>query len=118
MAKTDYTSVDDYIAAQPEAVRPALQRVRRILSEALPDAEEGIGYQVPVMRVRGKYALYFAGYARHFAIYPATSGVIEALGDALTPYRSGKATFRFELADPIPEDLIRRIAAARAEELA
>jgi len=40
MAKTDYKSVGDYIAAQPAAVRPVLQRVHAIIRKALPGASD------------------------------------------------------------------------------
>jgi uncharacterized protein YdhG (YjbR/CyaY superfamily) len=36
MAKTDFKSVDEYIASQPEAVRNTLVRVRSIIRKAVP----------------------------------------------------------------------------------
>ena len=45
--KTNFTSVDQYIAAQPEATRPILERVRAIIRKTLPGAEETISYQIP-----------------------------------------------------------------------
>lgn len=47
MAKTNFKSVDEYVAAQPEAVRPILQRVRAGIRKAVPQAEEIISYQMP-----------------------------------------------------------------------
>jgi len=40
-------SVDEYIAAQPEAVRPKLEQVRAAIKRSVPEALEGIGYGVP-----------------------------------------------------------------------
>jgi hypothetical protein len=40
MAKTDFKSVNEYIASQPEAVRGILARVRGIIRKAVPAAEE------------------------------------------------------------------------------
>ena len=62
MAKTDYVSVDQYLKAQPPHVRDVLQRVRAVLKEALPDAQEGISYQIPVLRQQGAAVIYFAGW--------------------------------------------------------
>ena len=42
MAKTDFKSVDEYIASQPEAVRSILGRVRSAIREAVPGAREMI----------------------------------------------------------------------------
>ena len=35
-------SVDEYIAAQPEAMRPKLEQVRAAIRRAVPDAVEGL----------------------------------------------------------------------------
>ena len=117
MAKTDFPSIDAYIFAQPDQVQPALHEVRAILRAAWPDAEEGISYQIPVLRLGGKLGLYFAGYARHYAIYPATKGIVEGVGEDLAPYLVSKATLKFSLPAPVPAALIRHIADARLAEL-
>ena len=116
--KTDFRSVDEYIAAQPEATRPILERVRAIIRKTLPGAEETISYQIPTYRLHGTYVVYLSGAKLHFAIYPATEALTEALGDQLTPHRSGKGTLRFPLADPLPTRLIQRIVKHRANEVA
>ena len=118
MAKTDFRSIDEYIAAQPEAVQPALERVRGIIRKALPAAEEAISYQIPTFRLNGKYVIYLAGYKQHYSLYPTSERLVEALGDQLTPYLAGKGTMRFPLAEPIPVRLIQRIVKLRAAEVA
>ncbi|MCK6521354.1 DUF1801 domain-containing protein, partial [Myxococcota bacterium] len=62
--------VDDYINAQAPATQSHLKRVRAVLSEAIPGAEQVISYQIPCFRLDGTYALYFAGYAHHVGVYP------------------------------------------------
>ena len=116
--RTDYKSVAQYIAAQPPRVRSVLQRVRATIREALPGATEGISYQMPIYKLDGVMVLYFAGYQRHYSIYPATARVIDALGDALDGLVHSKATLRFPLDQPVPTRLIARIARLRAAEAA
>ena len=118
MAKTDFKSIDEYIAAQPEAIRPVLQRVRSIIRKAAPDAEEAISYQIPTFRLHGTYLVYLSGATRHFALYPTTDGLLEALGDELAPHLAGKGTMRFPLSEPVPAKLIERIVKVRAKEVA
>jgi uncharacterized protein YdhG (YjbR/CyaY superfamily) len=118
MAKTDYPSVDAYLAAQPAAARSVLRRVRGILRKALPGATEGISYQIPVYKLGGAMVLYFAGFQRHYSLYPATARLVEALGAELEGYLHSKATLRFPLAEPVPARLITRIAKLRAAEAA
>ena len=45
--KTDFKSVDEYIASQPEAVQGLLKRVRNTIRQAVPGADESISYQIP-----------------------------------------------------------------------
>src|ERR1700722_20304197 len=47
-------SVDEYMAAQPEAVRPKLEQVRAAIRRAVPGAVEGIGYRMPGYKLHGK----------------------------------------------------------------
>lgn len=116
MAKTDFKSVDEYIATQPKGARAILQRVRRTLRKALPGAEEVISYQIPAYKLHGARVLYFAGWKEHYSLYPATDQLVAALKDALAPYKVSKGTLRFPLSDPIPVKLIERIAKLRAKE--
>lgn len=116
MAKTDFQSVDEYIATQPPERQPALQRVRRSIRKALPEAEEGISYQIPAYKLDGSPVLYFAGWTEHFSLYPATGRLVEEFGDELERYVVSKGTIRFPLSQPVPVRLIERIAKFRAEE--
>jgi uncharacterized protein YdhG (YjbR/CyaY superfamily) len=118
MAKSDFKSVDEYIARHPEEVRAILQRVRSAIRKAMPGAEEGISYQIPTYRLHGGYAVYFAGWKRHYSLYPATDRLVAALKDDLAPYKISKGTIRFPLSQPVPVKLIERIAEFLAKEAA
>ena len=72
MAKTNLKSVDDYIASQPEAAQGILKRVRGAIRGALPGAEEIISYKIPMYKMHGAVALYFAGWKHHYSLDPAT----------------------------------------------
>jgi uncharacterized protein YdhG (YjbR/CyaY superfamily) len=62
--------------------------------------------------------LYFAGWKRHYSLYPATKRVIAAFTDDLAPFEVNKGTIRFPLSRPVPVKLIERIAKLRAREVA
>lgn len=117
MARTDFTSVDEYLAAQPAAARSVLERVRATIRKALPGAAEGLSYQMPVYRVDGAMVLYFAGYQRHYSLYPASERVLAELEDEVADRVHSKATLRFSY-DEVPVRLITRIAKLRAAEVA
>jgi uncharacterized protein YdhG (YjbR/CyaY superfamily) len=115
MARTDYKSVDEYIASQPEALQEILKVVRKTIQNALPDAEEVISYQIPAYRAHGERVIFFAGWTSHFSIYPATDGVTEEFKNELARYKISKGTIRFPLDEPVPVKLIERIAKFRAK---
>jgi len=118
MAKTDFTSVDDYIASQPEAVQGILGRVRSTIRKAAPEAQEIISYNMPTYTLHGSRLLYFAVWKQHYAIYAATAQVVAAFQDELVAYQVDKGTIRFPLSRPVPVSLIGRITKFRAKEVA
>jgi uncharacterized protein YdhG (YjbR/CyaY superfamily) len=118
MAKTTFTSVDEYIAAQPKAAQVALKRVRSAIRKGVPGAEEAISYQIPTYRLHGRYVIYFAGWKEHYSIYPSTRPLVAAFEKALEPYEvNDKGTIRFPLSRPVPVKLIEGLAKFRAKEV-
>ena len=53
MAKSGFTSVNEYIAAQPKPAQRVLKRVRSAIRKAVPDADEVISYQIPAYKLKG-----------------------------------------------------------------
>src|SRR5579863_2102444 len=111
-------SVDEYIAAQPKAVRPKLEQVRAAIRRAVPEAVEGIGYRMPGYKLLGKPLLYFAGFKEHYSLFAASGTFFAALEDDLRGYESRKGTVHFPLTKPVPVKLISRIAKLRAAGIA
>jgi uncharacterized protein YdhG (YjbR/CyaY superfamily) len=118
MAKTDFRSVDQYIASKSEAVQRALERVRSTIRRAIPAAEEVISYGMPAYRLHGRIVLYFAGWKQHYALYPSNDRLVAAWKEDLARYDVDKGTIRFPLSEPVPARLIARIARFRAREVA
>jgi uncharacterized protein YdhG (YjbR/CyaY superfamily) len=109
VAKGSVSVVDAYIAKHSAEVRPVLQRVRRIILKALPGAEEAISYRIPTYKLHGRSVVYFAGWKRHWSLYPVTEPARTAIGPALASYEIGKGTVRFPLTKPVPARLVARI---------
>ncbi len=118
MANSDFKSVEDYIAAQPEAVRTVLASVRGAIRKAAPEAIEAISYQMPTYTLQGCRLLYFAAWKQHYSIYAATEQVVAAFQTELAAYKVDKGTIRFPLWEPVPVSLIERITRFRAKEVA
>jgi uncharacterized protein YdhG (YjbR/CyaY superfamily) len=115
--KKRFASVGAYIAAQPKCARAVLDRVRKAIRKAVPAAEEGLSYQVPGYTLNGSYLMYFAGWKKHYSLYPATDALLAAFRKELAPYERSKGTLRLPLDAPVPEKLIERIARFRADQI-
>jgi uncharacterized protein YdhG (YjbR/CyaY superfamily) len=118
MSKTDFQSVDDYLATMPESTRKVLDEVRAIIRKALPTAEEVISYQIPAYKQDGIAVIYFAGWKEHFSLYPVGESFATAFPEEAARYPIAKGTVRFALDEKIPAALIRKIVKLRTKEAA
>jgi uncharacterized protein YdhG (YjbR/CyaY superfamily) len=107
-------NMDDYIAGYPEDVRRILEKVRRTIRKAAPEAEETIKYQIPTFILKGNL-IHFAAYRNHIGLYPAPMGNT-GFKQELLAYATGKGTLQFPLDQPIPFDLISKIVKFRVKE--
>lgn len=110
------TSVEDYLAALPEEQRAALEKLRKTIKAAAPEATETISYQMPTFKDQGRSLVSYAAFKNHCSLFPASGAVMEALGEELKPYFSGKGTLRFTPDRPIPAALVNKIVKTRIEE--
>jgi uncharacterized protein YdhG (YjbR/CyaY superfamily) len=117
MAKTNFKSVNEYVASKSAEVQRVLKAVRSTIRKALPQAEEAISYQIPTYRLNGVPVLYFAGWKEHYSLYPVGSALLAEFKDELDSYEVAKGTIRFPLSEPVPLKLIARIAKFRAKQL-
>jgi uncharacterized protein YdhG (YjbR/CyaY superfamily) len=116
MGKAGFTSVDEYLSAQPKNAQVVLKLVRSTLRKALPASEEMISYKIPAYRMNGEIVLFFAGWKQHYSLYPAGERLVAAFKDDLATYKLSKGTIRFPFSEPVPVKLIKRIAKFRAKE--
>ncbi len=109
-------SIEEYLAALPEEQRAALAKLRKTISAAAPEATEKISYAMPAFEQDGRFLVSYAAFKDHCSFYPASAAVMEALGEELEPYFSGKGTLRFQADEPIPAALVRKIVRVRLQE--
>ncbi len=108
-------TVDEYMARVPPKFRTALQRLRKTIKGAAPDAEEVISYQMPAFRQDGML-VYYAAFKDHCSFFVASAGLRRQLSAELKPFETGKGTLRFTPERPLPADLVTRIVKARVAE--
>jgi uncharacterized protein YdhG (YjbR/CyaY superfamily) len=112
--KAGYKTIDEYIDTFPPDVQTILQKIRLAIHSAAPEAVETISYGMPAFKLNGNL-VYFAAFKNHIGFHPTPSG-IDSFEKELSPYRMGKGTLQFQLAKPIPYDLVKKIVLFRAGE--
>jgi uncharacterized protein YdhG (YjbR/CyaY superfamily) len=111
-------NVDAYLATLAPDRRARLEDLRRVIQEAVPDAVEGISYNMPTFRLGGRFMVSFQAFKHWDSLFPATEAVEAGLGDEVAPFVKGKGTIQFPATEPLPLDLIERIVRIRHEETA
>lgn len=97
--------------------RVELEKIRRIVKELVPDAEEVISYGVPTFKLNKRPLIYYAAYKNHMSIHPASDAMIVAISEKLGKFRTGKGTFQFTEANPIPEPMMKKIVLFRLADI-
>ncbi len=100
--------IDEYIAAQDEALQPRLKEVRNLIRTAIPDVEERISWSMPTYW-KGKNLIHFAASKKHLGLYPGDEAVAH-FADELKDYDVSKGTIRLPYDAELPAELIQRIA--------
>ena len=114
MAKTNFQSIDEYIAACPPDSHAYLRQIRKLIRSLVPDAKERISYQMAAFERNGKNFIHFAGWKKHVSLYPVPAGS-EAFRRQIEKYMDGKGTVKFALDEPLPIKLIERVVKLHLE---
>jgi uncharacterized protein YdhG (YjbR/CyaY superfamily) len=109
--------VDDYLEGLEPQRRAALDRVRAVVTDVVPDVEEALSYGMPSFKYRKRPLLGFTSRRDHFSLHPFSPAVIESLHDQLAGWDLSRGTIRFTVKDPIPEATLREIISRRADEI-
>jgi uncharacterized protein YdhG (YjbR/CyaY superfamily) len=110
----DYSSIDEYIESFPNEVQEILRKLRAVIKDAAPDAEEKISYRMPTFYQKGNL-VHFAAYNKHIGFYPAPSG-IQAFKNELSTFKGAKGSVQFPIDKPLPYQLIGKVVRFRVVE--
>lgn len=106
--QNDVNTVNAYISAQVDNVRPLLSQVRDTIRVALPGAAELIAWRMPTYR--GEFnIIHFAAFKNHLGLYPGVEAIVH-FAERLTEYKTSKGAIQFRYDKPIPFELISEIA--------
>jgi uncharacterized protein YdhG (YjbR/CyaY superfamily) len=105
-----FATVDEYVAALPEDVRPVMEGIRRSIRAVVPDIGETISYRMPTFVLDGLPLLHVAAWKKHVGLYPLPP-MDDELGREVAPYRAATDTMQLKYARPIPYELVERVVA-------
>lgn len=106
-------SVEEYLAGVPARQRAALERLRRTIRAAAPEATEGIAYQMPAFKAYGRWLVGYAAFREHCSFFPMSGAVVEDFAAELAGYSTTKGSIHFTPEHPLPAALVKRMVLAR-----
>ncbi|WP_353185245.1 DUF1801 domain-containing protein [Parapedobacter lycopersici] len=116
MAKTNYQTIDEYHDAFSGEALARMQTIRKIIRETVPDAEEGISYQIPCFKYHG-YLIYYCAFPKHISLsHPYSDAFWEHFKTDLAGFKTSKSVIQIPTDKPLPEALIRKIIGFRKKE--
>ena len=108
MATKRPTTISEYIkAASPEA-QPHLRRLYAILKSVAPDAGEAIKWGNPFF-VEPRFVFAFSAHKAHCNFAPSAAA-LKHFQKELKGHKTTENFLQLPYAEPLPEDLIRKIA--------
>lgn len=111
-------SLDELMATADDAAAAALKAIIDQVRAAVPTADEGVSYGVPVLRARGKALIGLRRNVAGYALYPFSAAVTAAVAGDLPDHSVSTGAIRFTAAHPIPAAVVARIVELRLAEIA
>jgi uncharacterized protein YdhG (YjbR/CyaY superfamily) len=110
---------DAYIAAAPETCQPALNRLRSLLARVLPEAEEIVAYNMPGFRISESVVASYAAFSKQCGLYLLPGAIADHAAEiSAAGFKFTKTGITFSPRQPIPDELVERLARASRTEAA
>ncbi len=114
--KSKPKTIDDVLSGLSADKRAVLEKLRRTIQAAAPQAEECISYGLAAFRLNGRPLVAFGGWANHCALYPMSSATVRKFQAQLKRFETSKGTIRFSIDKPLPSALVRKLVKAQITE--
>lgn len=102
------TSIDEYLGKVDPQRRTELERIRALVKQLVPSAEETISYGMPTLKYKKRALVYFTASKKHMSFMPS-SWAIEEFKDKLKDYKTTEHSIQFTLEHPLPDALIKAL---------
>jgi uncharacterized protein YdhG (YjbR/CyaY superfamily) len=109
--------VDEAILGVSSPSREVLQHVIDVARRLAPEAEDGVSYGMPALRVAGRPFVAVVAAEKHLSLYPFSPAAIDTVRAELAGYSLSRGTVRFSAEHPLPDDVLERLLRARLIEI-
>jgi uncharacterized protein YdhG (YjbR/CyaY superfamily) len=110
------TPIDKYLADVPENFRIALEKIRHIISQAVPKGtEETVSYGIPIFKWNGML-VGFAAYKKHCSFFSCSGTALKKVKQEIKDFPGTLSAIHFTPDRPIPSALVKKIVRIRIEE--
>jgi uncharacterized protein YdhG (YjbR/CyaY superfamily) len=114
----EMAAVQEYLSSLDAPSRAAFERVMKIATKLVPEAQEGVSYGMAALLYRKKPLLGFRAAKGHLSIFPFSPGAIDAVRERLTGFEVSKGTVRFTADRLVPDDVVKDIVKHRRDQIA
>ena len=109
-------TVAAYLASLPQDSRTALEKLRKDIRAAAPDATELIAWGMPAFKW-GKLLVGYAAFKDHCSLFPMSATQLREYAAPLRNFTLTKGSIHFTKDKPIPSALVRKIVKSRLAEI-
>ena len=106
-------TIEEYFKNATTSQKAEYERIRKIVKEIVPEAEESISYGIPTFKYKTRPLIYFGAYPNHMSLYGGIDFVREKLGD----FKLSKGTVQFTEDKPVPEAIIKEMVTKRLAQI-
>ena len=115
MQNYEAKDVEAYIKSAAKESRAKLEELRALIKSTIPEAEEGIGWGVPIYKyfgVLGGFSVFkdHIDFGAAMTLNDETRAALEAKG-----YKTGKKTVQIRFDQKVPEAALKRILKTQAK---
>lgn len=109
-----FQTVDEYHERLSGPAKVAADKLRQVIRQAAPQAEETISYNMPAFKWNG-ILVWYAAFAKHIGFYPKAAAIVRFQSE-LSAYKTSKGAIQFPIEKPMPTELIKKIVRFRMGE--
>lgn len=110
------STIEDYLDKATPTQKAEFERIRKIVRELAPEAEEVMSYGIPTFKHKRRPLIYFGAFKDHMSIFPASDEMMETIPE-LSKFRTSKGTLRYTEDNLIPDSLVKKFIRYNSAEL-